>query len=182
MADTRRSLAELQALFGDNTTGDISPQDLRDFLYTASPPHGTIYISSATATTISQINTWYKAAGTTTSTNLKDFDMPVAGRLRYTGTPTVHVHVAVSVSMSSAANNVVTGLRMVKNDSPTDTDSVASTVIRKIASQGDIGSTAVHFDTMLDSGDYIELWIQNQTGVTDLTINNLYLFALGMLM
>lgn len=32
MPDTVRSLAALQALFADNTNGDISPQDLRDFL------------------------------------------------------------------------------------------------------------------------------------------------------
>ena len=32
MADTVRTFAALQALLADNTSGDISPQDLRDFL------------------------------------------------------------------------------------------------------------------------------------------------------
>lgn len=32
MADTRRTIAELLALLADNTTGDISPQDMRDVL------------------------------------------------------------------------------------------------------------------------------------------------------
>lgn len=32
MTDTQRSRSALQALFADNTSGDISPQDLRDFL------------------------------------------------------------------------------------------------------------------------------------------------------
>ena len=32
MADTIRTIAQLQALLADNTTGDISPQDLRDML------------------------------------------------------------------------------------------------------------------------------------------------------
>lgn len=32
MVDTVRSLSALQAILADNTTGDISPQDLRDFL------------------------------------------------------------------------------------------------------------------------------------------------------
>lgn len=32
MADTRRSLSEVLALFGDNVTAQISPQDLRDFV------------------------------------------------------------------------------------------------------------------------------------------------------
>lgn len=35
MADTRRTLAALQALLADNTSGDISAQDVRDFLVSA---------------------------------------------------------------------------------------------------------------------------------------------------
>jgi len=37
VADTIRQLAALQALFPDNTAGEISPQDLRDFLVSAMP-------------------------------------------------------------------------------------------------------------------------------------------------
>ena len=35
MADTRRTLAALQTLLADNTSGDISAQDIRDFLVSA---------------------------------------------------------------------------------------------------------------------------------------------------
>lgn len=34
MADTQRTRAQILALFADNVTGEISPQDLRDFLVT----------------------------------------------------------------------------------------------------------------------------------------------------
>lgn len=34
MADTQRTLAQILALFADNVTGQISPQDLRDFVVT----------------------------------------------------------------------------------------------------------------------------------------------------
>lgn len=37
MVDTVRTRAALQTLLADNTTGDISPQDLRDFLVSAYP-------------------------------------------------------------------------------------------------------------------------------------------------
>ena len=37
MVDTIRSLSALQALLADNTSGDISPQDVRDFLVSALP-------------------------------------------------------------------------------------------------------------------------------------------------
>lgn len=40
MADLARSLAALQSLFADNTSGDISAQDLRDFLVAAYQPQG----------------------------------------------------------------------------------------------------------------------------------------------
>jgi hypothetical protein len=38
MADTQRTRAALQALLADNVTGQISPQDLRDFLVTVMNP------------------------------------------------------------------------------------------------------------------------------------------------
>ena len=37
MVDTRRTLSSLQTLLADNTAGDISPQDARDFLVSAYP-------------------------------------------------------------------------------------------------------------------------------------------------
>jgi hypothetical protein len=42
MADTPRSLTDLQSLLADNTTGDISPQDLRDFLVSAIGVYGSL--------------------------------------------------------------------------------------------------------------------------------------------
>jgi hypothetical protein len=47
MPDTIRNEAALQTLFADNTTGDISPQDLRDFL--VSVPSLAIYAGNASA-------------------------------------------------------------------------------------------------------------------------------------
>jgi len=38
MVDTVRTVAALQALLADNATGDISPQDIRDFLVSAMNP------------------------------------------------------------------------------------------------------------------------------------------------
>lgn len=38
MSDTQRTRAQLQALFADNVTGEISAQDLRDFVVTVMEP------------------------------------------------------------------------------------------------------------------------------------------------
>lgn len=43
MADTPQTLADLQGLFADNTTGDISPRDLRDFLVSVLGEYALIY-------------------------------------------------------------------------------------------------------------------------------------------
>jgi hypothetical protein len=52
MADTERSLAALQTLLADNSSGDISAQDLRDFLVSCFSAYGSIYVQDgATAQT-----------------------------------------------------------------------------------------------------------------------------------
>jgi hypothetical protein len=181
MADTRRSKAALAALLADNTTGAISPQDIRDFLESAAPPFGSMYISTAADTSISQTSTYTKVAGTTTLTNADGFDMPANNRLRYTGAPDVHVHVAVTISMTTTGSNQVIFFRVGKNGSAVITDAVASTVARKVGTGADIGSTALHFDTMMSNGDYIELFVANDTSATNAQVDYMYFFALGML-
>ena len=44
MADSPRSVASLQSLLADNTSGQISPQDLRDFLVSALGVYGSITV------------------------------------------------------------------------------------------------------------------------------------------
>lgn len=44
MADTSRTLAALQALLADNTSGAISPQDLRDMLLSLASGYGSITV------------------------------------------------------------------------------------------------------------------------------------------
>lgn len=48
MADTARTLTALQTLLADNTTGDISPQDLRDFLVSCMGGFGHLYVTGGT--------------------------------------------------------------------------------------------------------------------------------------
>ncbi len=181
MADTRRLLSTLQALLGDNTAAAIGPQDVRDFLVSCAPPFGSIYVSTEIETVIAAQNTWTKTLGTTTSRHLKEFDMPSDGRLRYTGSPDVHIHLAVSVSFEEASNNQDIGFRIAKTGDVADADSVASEVTRKIGTAGDHGSVAVHFDTVMSTNDYLELWIQNETSAGNLTTDLVYMFAVGML-
>lgn len=177
MVDVARSAAQLKALYADNTIGAISPQDLRDFVESATPPYGSFSTNVAAATTLTQ-NVYSKMAGTTTAGGLLNFDMPVDGRLRYTGVPDRHMHIAVTTSFTCANNNKVIGLKIAKNGVVLD-----STIARRKVSTGaDIGSTALHGDVMMSTNDYLELFLTNETDSTNATIENIYFFAIGMLM
>lgn len=178
MVDTVRTVAQLQALLADNTTGDISPQDLRDFLVSVQPPYGSISRLVAAATTINTPGTYEKMAGTTLLGNADRFDMPVDGRLRYTGLVRKHMHIAVTTSFTAGGNNVTVGLKVAKNGVVLD-DSVAR---RRVGTGTDIGSTALHADVFMDQNDYLEIYVTNETNTNTVTIEELYLFALGMLM
>lgn len=177
MPDTVRTVATLQALLADNATGDISPQDLRDFLVSVPNPYGAISRNVAAATTIVTPGTYYKAAGTTTIGNASNFDMPVDGRLRYTGTTQRHFHIAITVALTTANVNNVVGLKIAKNGTVID-----NTVTKRFVSTGaDIGSTALHGDVSMVQNDYLELFVTNETDTDTVTIEELYLFAMGML-
>ncbi len=55
MSDTRRTRGALATLLADNTSGDISAQDMRDFLVSSLDPFGPIVaINGATTATINQ--------------------------------------------------------------------------------------------------------------------------------
>lgn len=180
MADTVRSLSDLQTLLADNSARAISAQDLRDFLVSVSPAHGTMYMTTPAETSISGVDTWTKVAGTTTLLSGTRFDMPANNQLRYTGTPDVHVHVAVTIAFVAATGSQDLQFRVVKNGNTTATDAVASTAATKLGG-ADVNSTAVHYDVMMSTNDYIELYVQNTTSGANMTVENMYFFALSML-
>jgi hypothetical protein len=114
MADTSRTVADMASnLFQDSqAAGSITPQDLRDFLETCQTKQGSIYISTAGATTIAaQANVTsnsltnmvaVETGGTFTlsvAPTANEFDMNTDGQLRYTGTPTTNVFFTASVML-----------------------------------------------------------------------------------
>ena len=114
MADTSRTVTDMASnLFQDSqAAGSITPQDLRDFLETCQVKQGSIYISTAGATTIAaQANVTpssltnmvaVETGGTftlSTAPTANEFDMNTDGQLRYTGTPTTNVFFTASVML-----------------------------------------------------------------------------------
>jgi len=187
MADTRRSKDDFvnaaTGLFKNNVAKDISPQDLRDFVESQHPPYGSMYWSTAIETSISTVDTWTKAAGTTSSVSLRHFDMPASNRLRYTGTPSIHVHGVVSLSTNTAsANKTLRTGAYHYDDSGASGSVLTHSVLERRHASNDIGAIAIHFDAMLETNDYIELHVKNITDSTNMTVDYGYMFMLGMFM
>jgi hypothetical protein len=179
MVDTVRTLTALQTLLGDNLTGAISPQDLRDMLVSLTPAYGSMYISTPAATTVVVPGTYVKAAGGTTAVNLSDrFDMPANNRLRYLGTTEVHAHVAITIAMTVAGNNQDLAFHVTKNG----TEITGSHISHKLGTGADEETTALHIDCHLAQNDYLELWLTNTTSTAAVTLNHMYFFAMTMLM
>lgn len=187
MTDQYRSQSDLLAtLFKDDQPVEsITAQDMRDLIISLGAlPFGGIYTLVSAETTISSAGAYVKDEGTTQTSNLRNMDMPASNRLRYLGLVPYHFHIACSLSTTAAGNNKLLSFKLFHWDDSLGTGSVlsGSQVNRFIAVGADEGSTALHFDMMLEQNDYLELHVANLTDATDLTLTNFYLFAMGMSM
>ena len=121
MTDTSRTVSALVTnLFQDGqAAGSITPQDLRDLVETCQVKQGSIYLSTAGATTIAgQANVTpssltnmvaVETGGTftlSTAPTDNEFDMNTDGQLRYTGTPTTNVFFTASIMLEIVASAV----------------------------------------------------------------------------
>ncbi len=179
MADTKRSLNDLLTnLFQDSqAAGSITPGDVRDLIVSLSPPYGAFYFTATAATTIAVAGTFVKAEGTTVLTNALDFTMPSNNRLTYTGVPDRHMHLVLSASFISAGTNDNISIALARNGAViTHTE-----MTRFLATGADQGSTAAHGDIILSTNDYIELFVTNEDAAVDVTVQQAYVFAMGMI-
>ena len=172
MADTRRTVAALQALLANNVAGDISPQDVRDFLVSTSPAFGELYLTSAIETVISSAGVAVKALGTTAEVvSSSDVTVSVGNRLTYTAAPTIKAKVTASLSMQCAANSKNLAISFAKNGTQ-----IANSVInRKVGTGTDTGAAALQTTVELAQNDYIELFVQNDDDTNNVTITKLVL-------
>lgn len=182
MADTQKTWAEIQTLLADNTAGAISPQDMRDAIYSLVPSFGGVYVAgNSTATSIVSANTDYVTNWNSSGaqTNARQFTVSTAGRLTYSGTVNIHCHVACTISFSvSVAASKEVQFKIYKNGSTevagslTTVDTNGATVTL---------STAIHCDVGLSTNDYLEVWVSNETDTTNVTLEDCYLFASSMI-
>lgn len=174
------TISEIVALFkGNARSKHIQTADLRKSFSSMKPPWGSISLASTAPTDIAEVGTYVKAEGLTQENNAGYLTTNSDNRITYVGDSTRHFHIAVTVSMTCTAGSQTVGLGIALNDT-VDT----GTITRRFIGTGggtDIGSTALHGDFMMSNGDYIELWVTNETNAAnDVTIENLYMFMVGM--
>lgn len=128
--------------------------------------------ANATATTVAATSTYYKAAGTTTLESISQKFSHSSNRLTYTGAITRDFRVNVTATMTSG-NNHELGLRIAKNGTTVSNTTSLNTTSGSGKAEGAVCQGVVQLAT----NDYIEVFVSNQTAVTDITVTYLSVIA-----
>lgn len=185
MVDAIRTLDELKTILADNATRDISEQDMRDQTVSLAMQHGQLSVAgNAVATTIPDNTDFHEVdvtgailSSVSSILGTDDFDEPANGRLRYVGDETRMFHIVCTISFTAANNNQEIHMRLAKSGSV----SAKAEIRRKVATGADVGSTAIHWLTTLETDEYISLFAKNITAANDITIVSFNLHAMGMI-
>ena len=130
--------------------------------------------NNATATTINTIGVAEKVAGTTVVSSLTRKFSHTNNRLTYTGALTRTFNVSVSLSLTSGSNNQV-ALYLAKNGSLITESEIDLTA----NSSGRFENGTTQALVSLETGDYIEVFVGNETATTDITVEFLNVIAAG---
>jgi len=132
---------------------------------------GNMYLTAPVATTFTVAGVAVKALGTTASTNLFRVTNPSNNRLTYTGSKTRSFQVSCSMSITQPSNNRSFSFFIAKNGVIVP----ESRQDAKVVSSTDQVSLTLACITSLAPGDYVEVWVENQTATTSVTIQTLNL-------
>ena len=140
-------------------------------------PYANAYlIGNSSETTISVIDQYESLAGSFASDGGDLMTGGANGRLTYTGKITKHFHIVSNFDMTSPGTNQTYSFRWFKNGNTP----IGPPIERFVGTGSDVGAISLHADAMLAENDYIELKATNKTSTANVTLQNVYLFAMGM--
>lgn len=175
---TQQSKAALDVLFADNITRQITPSKLRDFLESCLPSKiGLHFEDPGAVTPIAAQSTFVKAANVSTLHDANRFTMPANNRMLYGGIVPVACMVTAALSFKSELNNQILAFAFAING----VVSVPSIIRTKVAAAGDVQAITVITHPTLNPGDYVELWVANDSSAGDITIDHGHLHLIGFL-
>lgn len=132
---------------------------------------GNMYVSATAATTFSALNVPTKMLGTTSSASLFRVTTSGNNRLIYTGKKTRRFQVICSLTGTQGSSNIIYAFYIAKNGTILN----ESKQVVKFANSSDQQSVNVCCTVQLAPNDYIEVWVENKTNTTALTVQSLNL-------
>ncbi len=171
MAQTERDQAIIRSLLADNTSGNISPTDVRDAIASlmgyaslALTPAGTPAVMSAVGTSFELIDVYDQISSQSSDVNDAGSDADLSPDFRLVANADGFYKVDFSASVSSSQNNRLLTFR------PHVNNAVALTDIQQFMSNGsDIQIISFSGIGEFDPGDQIDMRVLVDTGTTNLT-------------
>ena len=133
---------------------------------------GQLSLDAPATTTISEVDTPTKVDGATSMAALTERldGSTVDNRLQYTGTEPALVSVQTAVSVEGG-NNITGQVMIAKNG-----EVIAESRGQFKVGTGDAQVSAATFAVVeMETGDYIETWVENQSNTSDFTLNSMSL-------
>jgi len=127
---------------------------------------GNVYLTSSVTNTFSSTDEPVKVNGVTTAVNLFRTSAPESNRLTYTGTKTRYFNAISSLSVVSTAANKNFSFYFAKNG----VIMPESKQTLRLASAADKGSITLSCNVELATNDYIEVWVENNSDLTTMTV------------
>lgn len=187
MVDTIRTESTLlTTLFQDGqAAGSITAQDVRDLIVSLRPAQGECSMQgNSTATTVSATSTFYKVAGTTALTSgayLVDDASTTSNRLRYTGAAAKTFMVQTTFSFDAASNNQVLVFKLYKYDDSASSGAVIDESQITMDYHGEQVNGTIQALVTLDTNDYVELHVANNTATVNVIVKDFNMQAIGFI-
>lgn len=149
------------------------------------PSYGGYYVSSASATTIGGASTPVKAAGTTTTfvaSSEVDAGDATDNRFLFSGTHArkFKVDVAATLKAASGTDQVLEISAKKYDASGASTAAITGAVAQVFAPATNEMPVAMSFVVELDTDDYFEIYVANNTGAVNVTAHKMQVTAIGL--
>jgi hypothetical protein len=140
---------------------------------TSTGSYGAMYISSAASTTCTSAGTYYKVAGTYTTTQLSNFSLETGNSLKYTGATTQKFLVTVSLSAYSNSTTAYSHMyfQLAKNDVVDSTTKQRRTFVNSTANIG--YPVSLSQIVSLAQNEFVNLYVAHSLASKTVTVDNM---------
>ena len=150
------------------------------------PAHMSIYSETQDTTAISVAGTYVKVGMTTTvkadKTADLDDDTATSNRVKYLGASERHFSISGDATLApDSGQNKIIALKLWHWDASAGSGSfVTGSRSQAVVDSGSAQSIPFGGDVLLDTNDYLELWVANSTDTNDVIFDHMYMFVQGL--